>query len=913
MIHYLVEITGANLANGIEQKFYYTNATSYVSSESDTPANTIYLPRVLQPGNIKLAMFQDGKTGGASSVGYGDISLANKDGMLDSLLQYSFNGRSIVVKEVTDAGQSVIFTGTLEQPLFTMDTVSLMIRDRQIILDQALLTNLYAGNNVLPDGVEGVDDIKGKPKPRVYGTVANITPVLVNTAKLTYQVSDKSVYSIVVYDNGVNITAGADCVDVAALQAAIVAPGTFQTCKAAGIFRLGSSPAGQITADVAATDGYEVVTDYFLVDAAKWIFQLSDFKLSDVQVTSAGGFVQRGLDYSTYLALANAPAPANGSFLLCLELGLVRVPVNMPQPWVFKIKQVNMEPGITTAQIAVEILNDSGLGIPINNASVSAVASACPWSAGLFVNGTESIASLLDQAAESSAAWYSFDAFGAFTFHRLSFSIAGSVKLNITPDNIFSAERVATQDTGRGVPAWRHVVNYNKNYTVQDQIAGAVPPTRTAWLKEEYRTVVNENPSVKALHLLSPQREYTTCLNTANGAGDVAANRLSLLGVMRDRLTVSLPLKGLAYPTIGVWDADVENNLYMAVHSSTSVMVGNYLYVIGGRLRGGYTVAGCWRKDMSATHKQWEPISPLPEPREQSAAVVYNGIIYLLGGYGLQRGIISRFAQTLLYDTAHPENGWYTNAALDLPYQLYGHTAVLLLNPSVGACIYVAGGVPYTGSQVSASVLFYIMDNSFPGWQDATPMPAAVANHCAAKINDTYFIVCGGRNNSGIGYNTAYIVDGTTSALVWNALPNMPAQRFACGCVIMGNILYVVGGVSYSNILNKNVWMLDVNTPIAWDALSAAPLPQSLASMVVAACGGELFVAGGYTVTITESTTLRFRTNNNPDDRAALYEIGQPVMVTLPRYGYAYGGKQMIIIGSEVDYEAGIINLDLWG
>ncbi|MDD2367332.1 MAG: hypothetical protein PHN84_14330, partial [Desulfuromonadaceae bacterium] len=288
MIHYLLEITGARISDGVLNTFYYTSAQRYISSPDDTPPDTTYLPRVLQPGNIKLAMFQDGKTGGASSIGYGDISLANKDGGLDSLIEYSFNGRSIVVKEVTAAGQSIIFTGTMEQPLFTMDTVSLMIRDRQIVLEQPLLTVLYAGDNILPDGVEGVEDIKGRQKPRVYGSVANITPVLVNTAKLTYQVSDKAVYSIAVFDNGVPITADGDCSDVAALQVETVSAGTFKTCLAAGLFRLGSSPVGQVTCNVAATDGYDRVTDYLLVEAATNIYQLSDYSLADVIINANG-------------------------------------------------------------------------------------------------------------------------------------------------------------------------------------------------------------------------------------------------------------------------------------------------------------------------------------------------------------------------------------------------------------------------------------------------------------------------------------------------------------------------------------------------------------------------------------------------------------------------------------------------
>ena len=68
---------------------------------------------------------------------------------------------------------------------------------------------------------------------------------------LIYQIHDGSVQAIdAVYDKGSALTAGSDYLSYAALAAASITAGQYGTCKALGLFKLGSAAAGQITADV---------------------------------------------------------------------------------------------------------------------------------------------------------------------------------------------------------------------------------------------------------------------------------------------------------------------------------------------------------------------------------------------------------------------------------------------------------------------------------------------------------------------------------------------------------------------------------------------------------------------------------------------------------------------------------------
>jgi len=163
---------------------------SYTTGPTDTPANTFYDGRIQQPANISRTCFSDAKTTGRTQIGYGDMVLVNNDGALDGLLSYSFAGRTITIKLGVVAPNSnrvttwvTVIKGTMEQAELSWQKVTIRVRDRQQDLAKPLQQVRYAGTNSLPNGLEGVaGDLKGKPKPLVFGKVFNVAPPQVNTA-----------------------------------------------------------------------------------------------------------------------------------------------------------------------------------------------------------------------------------------------------------------------------------------------------------------------------------------------------------------------------------------------------------------------------------------------------------------------------------------------------------------------------------------------------------------------------------------------------------------------------------------------------------------------------------------------------------------------------------------------------------
>ncbi|WP_217995126.1 hypothetical protein, partial [Methylogaea oryzae] len=251
---YLAEITAAIDGAGTTTVLRY-GTEGHITAPGETPPNAFYDPRLRQPGSLARNLFSDRTTSGASRIGYGEITLINNDGALDALAGYGFDGQPLVVLTGPrgapyPSGWTVAFTGTMESAEFTATEVIIRLRDRLAELDKPVLQTLYAGNNSLPNGLEGTaDNIKGQPKPRAYGSVFNVSPPLVNTSRLIYETgSCKSVDAV--YDRGAALTKGADYSSQSDMESNAPAAGNFRVWPAGGYFRLGSSPAGQITADV---------------------------------------------------------------------------------------------------------------------------------------------------------------------------------------------------------------------------------------------------------------------------------------------------------------------------------------------------------------------------------------------------------------------------------------------------------------------------------------------------------------------------------------------------------------------------------------------------------------------------------------------------------------------------------------
>lgn len=255
---YLAEITvcsGVTLGEAVLTTLKFSTG-DYVTKRSDTPSDTAYLPYIKDAGNIEQHLYSSGKTSGASAIGVGTLELVNADGSLDYLMPYGFDGRDLTIYRIEPnaaySTKTLILKATMQQAEFSNNLVSIRVRDNLEILNNQHVKTLYAGDNSLPYGTEGVaTDLKDKPKPKLYGKVFNIAPPCVNTSKLIYQVSKDLIYAIDnVYHRGVALTPGTAQAVKATFLSTIPVNGTFDTYLAEGLFKLGADIAdGGITCD----------------------------------------------------------------------------------------------------------------------------------------------------------------------------------------------------------------------------------------------------------------------------------------------------------------------------------------------------------------------------------------------------------------------------------------------------------------------------------------------------------------------------------------------------------------------------------------------------------------------------------------------------------------------------------------
>lgn len=192
---------------------YVGTSGGFVTGPADSPANTVFLDRLKQSARVRRAMFMGGTTRGRSGPAIGEAIVRNADGELDAWRNYAFDGRAYTEYYGPETGTfPTSFTATVwtmdQQPDFSVSDIRFKLRDRHVETQVPLQTTKYAGDNVLPDGLEGTEDLKGKPKPWLFGDVFNIPLPCVNTSKLIYEISANAASAVSdVRDRGISLVA----------------------------------------------------------------------------------------------------------------------------------------------------------------------------------------------------------------------------------------------------------------------------------------------------------------------------------------------------------------------------------------------------------------------------------------------------------------------------------------------------------------------------------------------------------------------------------------------------------------------------------------------------------------------------------------------------------------------------------
>ena len=510
---WIFKVNALNAVNA-ETVLYFANG-EYIDA-----ALNYYQIRILQPSLINVSPNDGGLLPlfGESSIG--EVELANIDGQLDFLADYALDGRQATLWQVNHGVETLQFTGTIGRMTERGNSIFFALKAlTESLANNHPLGDPYAGDNVLPLGLEGTDDdIGGKIKPRVYGDCRNVSPIPVNTAKLIYQASSKNDCVITaVYDEGVRLTnykvngshaAGTTTIAVDTGAGGISAGAQVMFDSHRTIYTVST---GLSAGNIVLSMGLEAaIADHSAVEVVNFYTGTGTgaTELQSTTVAAAWG------SYQGYLRLANTPAGVITCDAMSVSSGLLH------------------QAGDVLNELATEV------SLSVDTASVTALNTV--GVIGIYVDADISTGELFNKLMRSLVAYYWFDA--GVLYCQLLAAPKPVADLVIEDFMIIEVSREATGIGSNGIPIHGVKIQYDRVETVQTTVAGSVAVGRRERLAHQYREKKLIDGPTKTRYLLSESitieshlRKLADAIAVSTRLKDIGKVRRDVISILCDR------------------------------------------------------------------------------------------------------------------------------------------------------------------------------------------------------------------------------------------------------------------------------------------------------------------------------------------------------------------------------------------
>ncbi|HLH26239.1 MAG TPA: kelch repeat-containing protein [Chloroflexota bacterium] len=242
---------------------------------------------------------------------------------------------------------------------------------------------------------------------------------------------------------------------------------------------------------------------------------------------------------------------------------------------------------------------------------------------------------------------------------------------------------------------------------------------------------------------------------------------------------------------------------------------------------------------------QWHDGTPLPEPVHHAGAATIDGKIYLVGGFRNPFGQREPVDAVWAYDPA--TDRWTARAPLPTPRGALGVAAI-------GDRLYAVGGEhrrPPDAPRPTGSPLAYepladltVYDPAADRWDTLTPMRVR-RDHLAIGSIGGRLYVASGRDRP--VYDLPFLEEYDPASDTWTTRARMPTGRSGGYGAVLNGQLYVFGGEGnpasplgvYDQVEGYNP------ATDAWTEFGPMPTPRH--SLVAAAVGNRIYLAGGST------------------------------------------------------------------
>ena len=262
---------------------------------------------------------------------------------------------------------------------------------------------------------------------------------------------------------------------------------------------------------------------------------------------------------------------------------------------------------------------------------------------------------------------------------------------------------------------------------------------------------------------------------------------------------------------VGAWTAGAP--LPEAVYYHAGAAVNGHLYVLGGYHytdADGMVVSNVvYRSKIGADGAAgaWQTATALPEPVFFPSAAVWNGRIYVTGGWNGTTLVNKVYSAEALADGSL--GPWVAQKAL--PEAVYTHAAVS------NGTLYVLGGTVNGGNDIQNSVYFAKInpDGTLADWAATTPLPSPVSNHGAVVANGRVMTFGGWTGAAPTAAVNASAVEPAGSLGSWSVETPLPRPLYLLATAASPTHVFVSGGIDYDAIRAEVL-----STP-----LPAAPAP----------------------------------------------------------------------------------------
>ena len=350
----------------------------------------------------------------------------------------------------------------------------------------------------------------------------------------------------------------------------------------------------------------------------------------------------------------------------------------------------------------------------------------------------------------------------------------------------------------------------------------------------------------------------------------------------------------------GTWDIAVElhdaSGLLATGTGTVDVVIGTTSTAeIHITLGGDVEVTVTWG-DMGPEIGSWTITTSLPTARRGAVGVVYNGYLYLLGGYNSSNGNLNNEVLYATINTDGTLGTWNSTSAFT-----EGRTSSIV---EYNGFLYIVGGA---SSRYLDDVQYAPLnsDGTVGTWNSTTSISGPRSTHSIVAYNGHLYII-GGWRASAYYRDAQYApinADGTVGT--WNSTTSLSADRMFHTSVVHNGYLYVIGG-GISGETFSDILYAPINadgTIGTWNTAGTLSIARTGHRSLV--YNGYLYVVGG------QDQNTRFDDVQyapiNADGTIGTWNIGTsfstarstPACVVHNGYLYVIGGRSET--GGEID------------